>query len=57
MPSYEHPKWHYQFVENLCVICRQKFNFIHHAFVDAEKICKLIILDTLGMPGYTQPKW
>ena len=38
-------------------ICRQKNNFIIHIFSgDIAQICKLLILGTLGMPGYTHPK-
>ena len=40
----------------LVFICSQKVNFIPHVFEAIAKICELLILGTLGMPGYAQPK-
>ena len=37
-------------------ICRQKINFVPHAFLEILRICKLLILGTWGMPGYTHWK-
>ena len=50
------PKGYYQSVENFCVYLQAKNLFHTPCFSgDTAKICKLI-LGTLGMPGYTQPK-
>ena len=39
-------------------IYRQKLNFILHVFFEIlQRYCKFIVLGTLGMPGYTHPKW
>ena len=38
-------------------ICRQKNHFNSNFCVDNVKICKLLILGTLGMSGYAHPKW
>ena len=35
----------------------KKFNFIPHVFEAIAKICELLTLSTLGMPGYTHTKW
>ena len=41
----------------LAFICRQKINFTLHVFFEVlQGSCKLVILDSLGMPGYTTPK-
>ena len=50
MPGYVHPKWYYQLAENLRVYLQAK-NQLHspHIFGDIAKICKLVILGTLGM--------
>ena len=50
MPGYVHPKWYYQLAENLRVYLQAK-NQLHspHFFGDIAKICKLVILGTLGM--------
>ena len=38
-------------------ICRQKINFILHDFYEIlQRYCKLVVLGTLGMSGYTHPK-
>ena len=38
-------------------ICKQKINFILSVFLEIlQRYCKLVILDTLNKPGYTQPK-
>ena len=38
--------------------CRQKINFILHVFLEIlERYCKIIILGTLGIPGYAHSKW
>ena len=34
----------------------KKFNFIPYVFEAIAKICELLILGTLGMPGYAHPK-
>ena len=37
----------------LTFICRQKIKFILHVFLEIlQRYCKLIVLGTLGMPGY-----
>ena len=57
MLGYANPKWYYEFEKKLCLFAGKKINFIPPcSYGDATKICKLI-LGTLGMPGYTQPKW
>ena len=49
------PKLYYHFIENFCVYLQAK-NLLDPSCLcgDIAKICKLI-LDTLGMPGYTHP--
>ena len=38
--------------------CRQKINFILHTFLEIlKRYCELVILGTLGMPGYAHLKW
>ena len=38
-------------------ICRQKITFILLVFLEIlQRYCKLAILGTLDMPGYTQPE-
>ena len=33
-------------------------NFIHYTFLEIlERYYKLVILGTLGMPGFVYPKW
>ena len=52
MSGYTHSKWYYHLVETFVFICRQKINFISHAFSgDIAKICEHF-LATLGMPSY-----
>ena len=42
----------------LTFICRQKIKFILHAILEIlQRYCKLIVLGTLGMPGYANSKW
>ena len=42
----------------LTLICRQKTKFILHIFLEIlQRYCKLIVLGTLGMPGYANEKW
>ena len=39
-------------------IFREKINFILQLFLEIlKRHCKFVILDTLGMTGYTCPKW
>ena len=39
-------------------IVKQKIKILTHVFQgDIAKICKLLILGTLGMPAYAHPKW
>ena len=41
----------------LTFICRQKIKFILHVFLEIlQRYCKLIVLGTLGIHGYTNPK-
>ena len=43
--------------KHLVFLCGQKTNFILHAFLQIlQRYCKLV-LGTLGMPGYSHPKW
>ena len=44
---------HYQLTENFCVYLQAKNQIISHDFL---KICKLLILGALDMPGYKNPK-
>ena len=55
MAGHVYPKWCYQFVGNFG-ICSQKVNFIPHIFETIAKIWELLILGTLGMPGYAHSK-
>ena len=69
MPGYAHPKWYYQLVESfriylldfsyLFIFFYLFFVFIHSpSFTgDIAKICKILILGTLGMSGYGHAKW
>ena len=42
----------------LTFICRQKIKFILYVFLEIlQRYCKLIVLGTLGMPGYKKPQW
>ena len=42
----------------LTLICRQKIKIILHIFLEIlQRYCELIVLGTLSMPGYTNPKW
>ena len=34
-----------------------KFNFIFYFLEILQRGCKLVVLGTLGMPGYAHPKW
>ena len=56
MPSYAHPKRYYHLVENFDVYLQAK-NQLHPPcfYGNIAKIYKLI-LGTLGIPGYTNPK-
>ena len=58
MPSYAHPKWYYQVVENVCVYLRAK-NQIHLPCFsgDTQNIYKFLNLCTLGMFDYAYSKW
>ena len=56
MPGYAKPKWYYQLPENFCLFAGKKSTSPPCFSGDIAKICKLI-LGTLGMPGYTHPKW
>ena len=57
MPGYAHSKRYYEFVENACVYLQPKVQIHTPCFSGyTAKICKLI-LDTLGISGYTQQKW
>ena len=39
-------------------ICRWNIKFILHVFLEIlQRFCKLVVLGTLGMPGYASPKW
>ena len=57
MPDYTQPKRYYRFVENFRVYLQAK-NQLHPPFFpeDVAKLCKLLILDTLRMPGYAHAK-
>ena len=57
MPGHRYLKW-YQFEEPLMFVCRQK-NQLHPLSFPGEitTILQLVILGTLGMPGYAHPKW
>ena len=57
MPGYAHPNCYYQLVENFRVYLQAKNQF-HPTCLsgDLAKIIKLLILGTLGMPGYIHPK-
>ena len=69
MPGYAHPKWYYQLVESfriylldfsyLFIFFYLFFVFIHSPRFtgDIAKICKILILGTLGMSGYGHAKW
>ena len=42
----------------LTFIRRQKIKFIIHVFLEIlQRYGELIVLDTLGMPGFAYPKW
>ena len=56
MASNANLKWYYQFVEQICVYLQAE-NQLHPCPRDIAKICKLLILGTLGMPGYPHTKW
>ena len=50
MPGYANPKWYFQLVENFCVYLQAKNQLHTPCFSgDIVKICKLLILGTLGM--------
>ena len=52
-----HLKWQHHFEETLRFIRRQKINFILHIFfVILQRYCKLVVLGTLGMPGFVHLK-
>ena len=57
-PDYAHPKWYYHLAENFRV-CLQAKNELHSSCFSGNiaKISKLLIWDTLGISGYTKPKW
>ena len=39
-------------------VCMQKINFIFPLFLEVlQRICNIVILGTLDMPGYSQQKW
>ena len=39
-------------------ICRWNIKFILHVFLEIlQRFCKLVVLGTLGMPGYASIKW
>ena len=70
MPGYTNPKWYYQIVDQSDTInlqkifvffCGQKINFTPSppsCFSGyLAKICKILVLGTLDMPGCTHPKW
>ena len=58
MPGFVHPKWYYQLVENVHVYLWAKIQIHPPCFSRGiVKICKLLILSTLGIPGYAHPKW
>ena len=42
----------------LTFIHRQKINFILYVFLEIlQRCCKLVVLGTLGIPGYVHPNW
>ena len=51
-------KWYYYLVENFRIYLQIKEQ-LHPTWFsgDIAKICKLLILGTLGMSGYAHPKW
>ena len=58
MPGHTHLKWQYQFEETSDIYLQAKNQLNYPYFSgDIAKIWKLLILDTLDMPGYTHPKW
>ena len=57
MPSYVHPKWYYQLVENVCLYLQAENQLNPPRFSgDISKICKRLVLSTLGMSSYVNPK-
>ena len=58
MPGYADPKWYYQLVQNFSVDLQAKKQLYSPSFSgDTAKICKLLILGTLRMSAYINPKW
>ena len=50
-----HLKWYYQFEETFDIYLRaKKIKFILYIFLEIlQRYCELVILGSLGMPGYT----